>query len=268
MVRGGGAFSSEEMQLLRGLPAVANVTRDRITYSDIFKQVCTIRYLAGESPTKIFREAGLPPDLVGYKRIERSVARWKESALKSVNGSEEMSNAELISQLIERYKQVLVTKQNLDSIAKSIAAGDDSAGGSVGGSVSGPAGSSADAVLNGAFSGDSNGVLPEGTLPNGAFAGDAVSGGLTFGKVGAAVANAADDANDVSVGSASNVANAANAGGVGGVSELYWPSGLFGRQQGSANMIDAGTAGIIIKQQARRIDELEKANAKLREQVG
>ncbi len=33
-------------------------------------------------------------------------------------------------------------------------------------------------------------------------------------------------------------------------------------------MIDAGTAGIIIKQQARRIDELEKANAKLREQVG
>lgn len=35
-----------------------------------------------------------------------------------------------------------------------------------------------------------------------------------------------------------------------------------------ANMIDAGTAGIIIKQQARRIDELEKANAKLREQVG
>lgn len=69
MARGGGSFSSEEIQLLRGLPAVANVTQDRITYSDTFKQVCTIRYLAGESPTKIFREAGLPPDLVGYKRI-------------------------------------------------------------------------------------------------------------------------------------------------------------------------------------------------------
>lgn len=252
MVRGGGAFSSEEMQLLRGLPAVANVTRDRITYSDIFRQVCTIRYLAGESPTKIFREAGLPPDLVGYKRIERSVARWKESALKSVNGSEEMSNTELIAQLIERYKQVLVTKQNLDSIAKSIAEGDGSADASAGGS----AGGSADAALNGAAGGDSNG----------AFAGDTVSGDLTFGKVNTAVVNAADGANGMG---ASNVANGANAGGVGGASELYWLSGLFGRQPNSSvNMIDAGTAGIIIKQQARRIDELEKANAELRERLG
>ncbi len=252
MVRGGGAFSSEEMQLLRGLPAVANVTRDRITYSDIFRQVCTIRYLAGESPTKIFREAGLPPDLVGYKRIERSVARWKESALKSVNGSEEMSNTELIAQLIERYKQVLVTKQNLDSIAKNIAEGDGSAGGSAG------------AALNGAAGGDSNG----------AFVSDAVSDDSTLGKMNAAAMNVADGVNGVSgmngtsnVG-ASNAANVTNVGGVGNASELYWQSGLFGQQRGSANMIDAGTAGIIIKQQARRIDELEKANAELRERLG
>lgn len=46
-MRSGGAFSDEEIQLLRGLPAVSNVTRDRITYSDTFRQVCTIRYLAG-----------------------------------------------------------------------------------------------------------------------------------------------------------------------------------------------------------------------------
>ena len=50
---------------------------------------------------------------------------------------------------------------------------------------------------------------------------------------------------------------------------MYWLSGLFGRQPNSSvNMIDAGTAGIIIKQQARRIDELEKANAELRERLG
>ncbi len=252
MVRGGGAFSSEEMQLLRGLPAVANVTQDRITYSDIFKQVCTIRYLAGESPTKIFREAGLPPDLVGYKRIERSVARWKASALKSVNGSGEMSDAELISQLVERYKQVMITKQNLDSIAKSIVAGesDDSVDGS------------ADGSLNGSLNGTAGG--PNGAHPEDAFAGGVDSGAPAFGKMDAPAANAADAANP------SNTANIANAGGIGGASgALYWPSGLFGRQQDSAaNMIDAGTAGIIIKQQARRIDELEKANAELREQIG
>lgn len=101
-MRSGGAFSDEEIQLLRGLPAVSNVTRDRITYSDTFRQVCTIRYLAGESPTKIFREAGLPPELVGYKRIERSVARWKEAAIKSVNGSNTMTDGEIIAQRLRR----------------------------------------------------------------------------------------------------------------------------------------------------------------------
>lgn len=53
-MRSGGAFSDEEIQLLRGLPAVSNVTRDRITYSDTFRQVCTIRYLAGNRQPKSF----------------------------------------------------------------------------------------------------------------------------------------------------------------------------------------------------------------------
>lgn len=37
----------DELQMLRDLPAVANVSKDRITYSNAFKQVCVIRYLAG-----------------------------------------------------------------------------------------------------------------------------------------------------------------------------------------------------------------------------
>ena len=111
MARGGGAFSDEEIQLLRGLPAVANVTRNRITYADSFKQVCTIRYLTGESPTKIFREAGLPPDLIGYKRIERCVDRWKTLAIKSVTGSGNMSDSEIIrsvtgAQLVSRRRNM------------------------------------------------------------------------------------------------------------------------------------------------------------------
>lgn len=116
-MRSGGAFSDEEIQLLRGLPAVSNVTRDRITYSDTFRQVCTIRYLAGESPTKIFREAGLPPELVGYKRIERSVARWKDAAIKSVSGSDTMTDGEIIAQLAARYKRALATRRSLEDIA-------------------------------------------------------------------------------------------------------------------------------------------------------
>ena len=120
-MRSGGAFSDEEIQLLRGLPAVSNVTRDRITYSDTFRQVCTIRYLAGESPTKIFREAGLPPELVGYKRIERSVARWKDAAIKSVSGSDTMTDGEIIAQLAARYKRALATRRSLEDIANKAA---------------------------------------------------------------------------------------------------------------------------------------------------
>lgn len=168
VVRGGGVFSDEEIQLLRGLPAVANVTRNRITYSDAFKQVYTIRYLAGESPTKIFREAGLPPDLVGCKRIERSVARWKAAAIKSVSGNDHLDNSEIIAQLVERYKRTLVTRRNLDNMASGV---------------------------------------PDSSVPV-----------MSEGAVGAHV---------------------------------------------SISALDGDTAGIIIKQQARRIDELERANASL-----
>lgn len=117
MMRGGGSFSTDELQMLRNLPAVANVSKDRITYSNAFKQVCVIRYLAGESPTKIFREAGLPPELIGYKRIERSVARWKAAVLKSVNGSSDMSNGEIITELINLYVHAVTRKEKLDDIA-------------------------------------------------------------------------------------------------------------------------------------------------------
>ena len=107
----------DELQMLRDLPAVANVSKDRITYSNAFKQVCVIRYLAGESPTKIFREAGLPPELIGYKRIERSVARWKAAVLKSVSGSSNMSNGEIITELINPYVHAVTRKGKLDDIA-------------------------------------------------------------------------------------------------------------------------------------------------------
>ena len=35
------------------------------------------RYHEGESPTKIFNDAGLYSSLIGYKRIERCIARWR-----------------------------------------------------------------------------------------------------------------------------------------------------------------------------------------------
>lgn len=73
-------FSLNELRYLRGLPAVARVTEDRIYYTDRFREDATARYLQGESPTQIFREAGLDPKLIGHKRVERAFARWREQA--------------------------------------------------------------------------------------------------------------------------------------------------------------------------------------------
>ena len=197
-MRGGGSFSMDELQMLRNLPAVANVSKDRITYSNAFKQVCVIRYLAGESPTKIFREAGLPPELIGYKRIERSVARWKAAVLKSVNGSSNMSNGEIITELVNLYVHAVTRKEKLDDIA-------------------------------GIVNPDKANI---GNAPNSL---DGASVSVGGGYISA----------DVPVPS-------------GAASIAVPPAPLS-----TGNGLDSETALVIIKQQARRIDELERANASL-----
>ena len=80
MARSKSVFTDAQMRYLRSLPAVAAVSRTRIVYADEFKQACLERYLAGDSPVRMFREAGLDPKLVGYKRIEHCFARWKAKA--------------------------------------------------------------------------------------------------------------------------------------------------------------------------------------------
>ena len=83
MRQGGGAFSPEEVEYLRSLPVVAEATERRITYTESFKHHCMRRYRAGASPVELFREAGLDPALIGYKRIERCFARWRTIACRA-----------------------------------------------------------------------------------------------------------------------------------------------------------------------------------------
>ena len=79
MTVGGGSFSPEEIKYLKSLPAVAEATSKRMTYTDDFKRYFLTRYNKGASPVRLFREAGLDPALIGYKRIERCLARWREA---------------------------------------------------------------------------------------------------------------------------------------------------------------------------------------------
>lgn len=70
-------FTSEQIRILQGNNAVQAVTRTRISYRKWF-QVWTIRQdRRGVRPVVIFTDAGLPPKLIGYKRIERCMSRWR-----------------------------------------------------------------------------------------------------------------------------------------------------------------------------------------------
>lgn len=70
-------FTQTEVYYLNTLPAVERASMDRITYSKEFQVRCMAQYLRGNGPTSIFASAGLDPKIVGGKRIERAIARWK-----------------------------------------------------------------------------------------------------------------------------------------------------------------------------------------------
>ena len=86
------AFTAKTRKYLGTLDAVESVTQYRICYSKEFRDDCMRRYAEGGSPAAIFREAGLDPKIIGYKRVERCIARWKaEDAAKA---EQEQSDAE------------------------------------------------------------------------------------------------------------------------------------------------------------------------------
>lgn len=64
---------------LRALPAVSHIDarNGRIYYTDEFRAECVRRYRNGERPAKIFRDNGLGSEIIGAKRIERCMARWR-----------------------------------------------------------------------------------------------------------------------------------------------------------------------------------------------
>lgn len=75
-----GVLTSEQRRMLDRLPAVEETSRTRIFYTREFKIWCMDRYREGYGPTEIFRAAGFETSVIGYKRVERCFARWREQA--------------------------------------------------------------------------------------------------------------------------------------------------------------------------------------------
>ena len=108
-------FTAQELRYLRSLPAVAAVSSGRIRYVEAFKRECVRKYRAGESPARIFRAAGLDSALIGYKRIERCIARWRNMDIRPTPEHEAEDNA--YKKAVARWRQIFVAQ-----LAHSVAA--------------------------------------------------------------------------------------------------------------------------------------------------
>ncbi|KAB8287560.1 hypothetical protein [Bifidobacterium avesanii] len=83
------AFTDEQVKYLEGLPAVRAVHGDRIFYEPWFSRSALQQYAKGVKPGEIFASAGMPESLVGAKRIERSMARWRANRDKILKGTDQ-----------------------------------------------------------------------------------------------------------------------------------------------------------------------------------
>lgn len=67
--------------MLAARPEIVDVSeRGRIRWAAWFRREVVSRTRAGEGPTRVFREHGLGPEVIGRKRIERCMARWRHDA--------------------------------------------------------------------------------------------------------------------------------------------------------------------------------------------
>lgn len=76
---GRGLLNEKELEIIRKNPYVSDADESRIIYTNEFKHLFMKEYNSGKKPSQIFREAGLPPEILGSKRIERACFRWRES---------------------------------------------------------------------------------------------------------------------------------------------------------------------------------------------
>lgn len=71
-------FTKDEMARLNRLAAVDRCAEKRITWNPDFAAWAMKQIGAGRRPSEVFRMAGVGPEVIGSKRIERCCARWRQ----------------------------------------------------------------------------------------------------------------------------------------------------------------------------------------------
>lgn len=66
------------MTRLSRLAAVDGCTEKRITWNPDFAAWAMRQIKRGRRPSEVFRAAGVGPEVIGSKRVERCCARWRK----------------------------------------------------------------------------------------------------------------------------------------------------------------------------------------------
>ena len=75
-------FTLEHQKLLKMNPHIEKVSEKSITYKDSFKLIAIEEYMKGKTPSEIFRQAGINPEIIGRDNPKRCLRRWRNSYYK------------------------------------------------------------------------------------------------------------------------------------------------------------------------------------------
>lgn len=75
-------FTPEQVEQLKKNKYVKHVSEKTITYTEEFKEVFILEYQSGKLPSQILSELGFDTKMLGKKRIDNIVQRYKAQAIR------------------------------------------------------------------------------------------------------------------------------------------------------------------------------------------
>lgn len=117
-------FTDAEIILLNRNPNVHSANDHEIHYTNEFKLHFIRCYLAGQGPARIFADAGLPAELIGYKRIERAGYHWRRAyengtlGKEAENSSRESAQQTLMYTITEQRKIIERLEKKVSKLKK------------------------------------------------------------------------------------------------------------------------------------------------------
>lgn len=72
------SFNEHQHRQIEAIPHVISVSDCSIQYTPEFKIHAVQENIAGKGPTHIFKEAGFDLEIIGLKKVQSAVHRWKK----------------------------------------------------------------------------------------------------------------------------------------------------------------------------------------------